>query len=318
MISTEDMTKAARTLSAAARDIGRPEESLPELALRLGLPAEVVEDPAALVLPLSRPHADPLAQAVEFRRVADVLRGALGEAGFLGAHGHTRPPGRRADPRWGRPFLRWRHGDTTLELRAGAVGPELVLEPSATWETWYQSVGTGFTGTWEHSGLAVDQPRHEGPGDWDDLHLTLASFLRTLPAETHALGIAHSLPLYGRIAGAGAPLLFVLTSGSRLHLDFTEHQVAEAARGERAAALGWTSRESLPPGHLDEDLDGDAPWRVDAGGPGEVDPGAAADLLVRTARAAGVARATDLILGGEAEYRHPYRFAFPSLSLPVG
>ncbi|MFG3344076.1 hypothetical protein ACGF1Z_03305 [Streptomyces sp. NPDC048018] len=318
MISTEDLTVAARTLSAAAPDLHRPGASLPELAARLGLPTEVHSDPAALVVPLSRPDADPLAQAVEFRRVADVLRAALGEAAFLGAHGHTRPPGRRADPRWGRPFLRWRHGATTLELRAGAAGPELVLEPSATWETWYQSAGTGFLGTREDSGLSVDEPRHEGPGDWDDLHLTLAAFLRTLPAETRALGISHSLPLYGRIAGAGAPMLFCVDSGTRLHLDYTAYLVADAARGEHAAALGWTSRESLPPDHLDGRPAGEAPWRVDAGGPGEVDPGALADLLVRTARAAGVARATDLILGGEAGYRHPYRFAFPSLSLPVG
>ncbi|MFB7865995.1 hypothetical protein [Streptomyces sp. NPDC056069] len=318
MISTEDLTTAARTLSAAAREIDPSRAALPELADRVGLPAEVHVDLATLVVPLGRPDADPLAQAVEFRRVADVLRAALGEAGFLGAHGHTRPPGPRADPRWGRPFLRWRHGATTLELRAGAAGPELVLEPSATWEAWYQSVGTGFLGTWEDSGLSVDQPRHEGPRDWDDLHLTLAAFLRTLPAETRALGITHSLPLYGRIAGAGAPMLFCIDSGTRLHLEFTEYQVAEAARGEHAAALGWSARESLPPDPVGGRPAGESPWCVDAGGPGEVDPGAMADLLVRTARAAGVSRAADLILGGEAEYRHPYRFAFPSLSLPVG
>ncbi|MFI8961699.1 hypothetical protein ACIGO8_06240 [Streptomyces sp. NPDC053493] len=317
MISSDDTAATARDLSEAAWHLRWDDTSVRELADRLGPPAEVSDDPPRLVVPVSRPEGEPLAQAREFRRVADALRAALGEPGLLGAHGHRRPPGRRADPRWGRPFLRWRRGGTTLELRAGAAGPELVLEPSETWESWYPDAGTGFVGVGEESGLSVDHPPHEPPADWEDLALTLAVFLRTLPAETYALGIAHCLPLYGRIAGSGAPLLFDIVSDDRLFLDFTEYEVAEAARGERVAALGWTRTDSLPPGHLDPGLDGGAPWRVDAGGPGEVDAGAAAALLVRTARAAGLDRPTDLLLGGEGEFRRPYRFGFPGLGLPT-
>ncbi|MFJ7068694.1 hypothetical protein [Streptomyces sp. NPDC101115] len=315
MISTETIVTAARTMTEAAWDLDGSGNGLGELADRLGPPVEVDEDAARLVLPVSRPAGDALAQAREFRRVGDALREDLGLPGFVGAHGHRRPPGPRADPRWGRPFMRWRLGGTTLELRAGAEGPELVLEPSSTWEVWYQREGTGFVGVGQHSGLGIDHPRHEPPGDWEDLGLDLAVLLRTLPAETYALGIAHSMPLYGRIPGTKTPLLFCITSDTRLFLDFTEYDVAETARGEHAAALGWPRRESLPPSGLDPRLDGEAPWRTDAGGPGEVDAGAMARLLVRTAIAAGVERPADLLLGGEGEYRPPYEFGFPGLGL---
>ncbi|MEU8620547.1 hypothetical protein [Streptomyces sp. NPDC048623] len=280
--------------------------------------AVVAQEPPELVVPLSVPADEPAVQAAEFRRLADAIRAVLGEATFLGTHGFGAPYGRRTDPRWGRPFLRWRLGGTTLELRAGAAGPELVLQPSASWEDWYQSVGRGVTGTRESSGVELDHPRHEGPTNWEDLELTFAAFLRSLPAVTTALGVPLNLGLYGRIAGSGAPLLFGIVSDTRLYVDFTEYEVGEAARGERAAALGWTPREALSPGHRAPEFDGGSPWWVDAGGPGEVDAGAVASLIVRTARAAGVAAATDVVLGGEAEFRYPFRFAFPSLSIPVG
>ncbi|MFD0366594.1 hypothetical protein [Streptomyces sp. NPDC127114] len=315
MISTETMVTAARTMAEAAWDLDGSGNGLGELADRLGPQAEVHGDAARLVLPVSRPPGDALAQAREFRRVGDALREALGLPGFLGAHGHRRPPGPRTDPRWGRPFLRWWRGRTTLELRAGAEGPELVLEPSSTWEQWYQREGTGFLGVGQDSGLGIDHPRHEQPRDWEDLRLSLAVLLRTLPAETYALGIAHSMPLYGRIPGTATPLLFCIASDTRLHLDFTEYDVADTARGEHAAALGWSRRESLPPGRPEPRLDGEAPWRTDAGGPGEVDAGAMARLLVRTAIAAGVERPADLLLGGEGEHRPPYEFGFPGLGL---
>ncbi|MFJ3904903.1 spore coat protein U domain-containing protein [Streptomyces sp. NPDC090025] len=324
MITTEETGALARTLQDEGTGLRWTEAGAAEFAERLGRLADgrlagrvrVSVDPAELVFPLSLPAPDPAAQAAEFRRVADAMRAALGEAAFLGTHGFAAPFGRTTDPRWGRPFLRWRMAETTLELRAGAEGPEAVLQPSAPWETWYQSVGRGFVGVRESSGLSLDHPRHEVPTDWDDLRLTLAAFLRTLPAVTTALGIPQNLPLYGRIPGTDTPLLFVLVSDARLFVEFTAYEIAEAARGAGAAALGWPPRPTA--GLLPAELDGEAPWLLDAGGPGEVDAGAAADLIVRTARAAGVTRAADLILGGEAEFRHPFRFAFPGLALPVG
>ncbi|MFF0750824.1 hypothetical protein [Streptomyces sp. NPDC004267] len=319
MIDIIDVAPLGRTLLGAGAGLRWTGAEPRALADRLGLSAEHMADsPLELVVPVSRPDAEPLAQAREFRRVADALRAVLGDATHLGAHGHTRPFGRRTDPVWGRPFLRWCEDGTTLELRAGAAGPELVLQPTGPWEEWYALSGTGFTGTLESSGQELDHPNWEGHGDdWESLRSSLGAFLRTLPAETVALGVAHSMPLYGMIDDRG-PLLFDIVCDDRLFLGFTEYQVRAQATGEHAAALGWTRRESLPPGHLTHALDGEPPWRVAAGGPGEVDAPEMSALLVRTARAAGVAGPGDLILGGEGEFRHPYRFRFPGLAMRVG
>ncbi|MEE1736425.1 hypothetical protein PUR49_07920 [Streptomyces sp. BE147] len=82
-----------------------------------------------------------------------------------------------------------------------------------------------------------------------------------------------------------------------------------------AARLGWSRRELLPPGHIRSEDDGHPPWRVDAGGCGEVQ---ASELIVRTAQATGVTWATDLIIGGEDECRRPYWPHFEELAMATG
>ncbi|WP_431676417.1 DUF6301 family protein [Kitasatospora sp. KL5] len=349
MISSEDIGSVVRRLTAGSVGPGWSERDMRALVDRLGwtwvaepdgrvrvltgLPggdAELVPVDARartyaptqayleLVVPVSRPAPEVRPQAEEFRRVADAVRQVCGEATYAGAAGFHGPAGFRMDPVWGRPFLRWRQGEVTVELRAGAAGPELVLQSSEVWESWFALAGEGFVGVLEGE-RPLDHPRWEGHGTWEDLELSLGGFLRTLAAETVATGIVQSMPLYGRLAHDNSgPLLFSITCTDRLYVDYTEYRVPEAASGANAAALGWTPREALPTGHLPADLDGAAPWRIDAGGPGDLQAGTAiASLIVRTARAAGVESHSDLLLGGEAEFRHPYRIGFPGLRMTV-
>jgi len=277
-----------------------------------------LEEYLELVVPLSQPAPEPRAQAEEFRRAADAVRQALGDATYVGSHGSTAPYGRRgARPLWGSPFLRWRMERVTLELRAGADGPELVLQPSEAWEGWYSLAGRGFVGVLEDCGAPLQHPRWELAGDWDTLQHSIGAFLRTLPAVTVATGVSQCLPLYGRV-GDAAPLMFDIVCDGRLSLGYCEYMVEEAARGENAAKLGWDRRESLPEGRIRAENDGQPPWWVDAGGPGEVQAAELAALIVRTGRAAGVTEATDLIIGGEGECRTPYALHFAELSMATG
>ncbi|GAA2260373.1 hypothetical protein GCM10010430_50550 [Kitasatospora cystarginea] len=269
-----------------------------------------------LAVPVSRPAPEARAQAEEFRRVADAVRRVLGDATYVGAHGFAGPSGWSPEPYWGRPFLHWHQERTALELRAGVAGPELVLQSSEVWESWYAQAGQGFAGVLADRGHPLEQPRWENIGDWEQLQNSLGAFLRTLPAETLATGLTQSIPLYGLLPGEAGPLLFGITCfEDRLYVDYTEYCVPEAARGDNAAALGWTSRNALPP--LPARFDGGAPWRVDAGGPGEVASSEIAALIVRTARIAGVESPTGLMIGGEAMYRGQYRLAFPGLAMPT-
>ncbi|MGF1426506.1 hypothetical protein [Kitasatospora sp. LaBMicrA B282] len=347
MISNEDVGAVARTLTNAFVGLRWTEDDVRGLVDRLGwewagasedrvrvvtgLPggdAVLVPVGAAarawapgqeyleLAVPVSRPAPDVRAQAEEFRRVADAVRAALGDATYVGAHGFRGPSGWSPQPSWGRPFLRWRRERMTLELRAGVAGPELVLQRSEVWESWYAQAGQGFAAVLADGGHPLEQPRWEHVGDWEQLQNALGAFLRTLPAVVLATGLTQSMPLYGRLPGEGAPLLFGISCfADRLYVDYTEYRVPEAARGENAAALGWTSRDALPP--LPAGFDGGAPWRVDAGGPGEVAAAELAGLIVRTARSAGVESPAGLMIGGEALYRGQYRLAFPGLAMPT-
>ncbi|BDH10479.1 hypothetical protein [Streptomyces hygroscopicus] len=277
-----------------------------------------LEEYLELVVPLSQLAPEPRAQAEEFRRAADAVRHALGDATYAGSHGSTSPYGRRETrPLWGSPFLRWRRERVTLELRAGADGPELVLQPSEAWERWYSLAGRGFVGVLEDCAAPLQHPRWELAVDWDTLQVSIGAFLRTLPAVTAATGVSQCLALYGRV-GEASPIMFDIVCDDRLYLGYCEYLVEEAARGENAAKLGWTCRESLPEGHIRPGDDGRPPWRVDAGGPGEVRASEMAALIVRTARAAGVAEATDLIIGGEGECRTPYSLHFAELAMATG
>ncbi|MFF3069868.1 hypothetical protein ACFVSN_00605 [Kitasatospora sp. NPDC057904] len=352
MISSAEVGAVARNLADAGSDLRWSGEGLRELAGRLGwewadgsdgrvrlvtalpggdaalVPVDARARPWArsqeyleLVVPVSRPAAEVHAQVEEFRRVADALRRELGNATYIGGNGRNSPTGHRLAPSWGRPFLRWRRGATSLELRAGEAGPELVLQASAVWESWYQQGGDGYVGVLQGAGLELDHPRREYAGEWDEL--ALGGFLQMLPAEVRATGLAQSMPLYGCSIGDG-PLLFAIDCrAGRLLIGYTEAGVAEAARGERAATLGWTPiEETLPSDHPLRPQFGCTPWLIDAGGPGGVD-GAVADVIVRTARAAGVASASGLRIGGEAEHvviegttgHTRYRIGFPGLRM---
>ncbi|WP_330334289.1 hypothetical protein OHS33_34130 [Streptomyces sp. NBC_00536] len=328
MISSDEMGVLARELAGRAVGLRWNEADLRRLVD--GLPGggavlvpvgarerewAPLEEFLEVVVPLGRPAPEPRAQAVEYRRAADAVRGVLGDATYGGSHGSTGPYGRREGrPLWGSPFLRWRQDGVTLELRAGPAGPELVLQPSAPWESWYALGGRGFVGVLEGSGAPLEHPRWESAGDWDGLKLSIGAFLRTLPAVTVATGMSQSLSLYGRV-GDAAPIMFDIVCDDRLYLGYCEYLVEDAARGEKAAGLGWTRRESLPPGHIRAGDDGEPPWRVDAGGPGEVRAPDMASLIVRTAQAAGVRRATDLMIGGEGAYRRPYELHFAELAM---
>ncbi|MFI9723896.1 hypothetical protein ACIHFE_30295 [Streptomyces sp. NPDC052396] len=270
-----------------------------------------------LVVPVSRPALEPRAQAAEFRRAADAVRRVLGDAAYCGAYGSAGPYGRPAEPSWGRPFMRWREERVTLELRAGTAGPELVLQPSDAWESWYAQAGGGFVGVLEDTGHPLRHPHIERAGSWQQLENALGAFLRTLPAETMATGMSQCVPLYGRV-GDASPIMFGIICDDRLYIDYCAYLVQEAAQGENAAALGWTRRESLPPARIRASDDGKAPWRLDAGGPGQVPAAEVASLIVRTARAAGVREASELIIGGEGEYRRPYRIRFSGLAMATG
>ncbi|MET9183547.1 hypothetical protein ABZX88_35875 [Kitasatospora aureofaciens] len=274
-----------------------------------------------LVVPVSRPHAGVPAQVEEFRRVADAVREVLGDATYIGGNGWKGPSGYQPTPYWGRPFLRWRRGGTTLELRAGGAGPELVLQASAVWESWYPQGGEGYVGVLHGTGPELEHPRWEYAGSWEEL--SLGGFLRMPPAEVRATGLPQSMGLYGYSISNGPLLFSIECRDGRLLIGYTEADAAEAARGKRAAALGWTLiEESLPSDHPLRPQFGKTPWLIDAGGPGEVD-GALADLIVRTARAAGVESASELRLGGEAEHiviegmtgYTRYRLGFPGLRM---
>lgn len=271
-----------------------------------------------LVVPLSHPDPGPRAQAEELRRAADAMRRVLGDATYVGSYGSTGPCGRQVGgPLWGSPFLRWRKDGVTLELRAHGAGPQLVLQPSEVWESWYALGGRGFVAVLEGSGAPLEHPRWELAGDWDSLQVSIGAFLRTLPAVTVATGLSQNLSLYGKVGG-DSPIMFDIICADRLYVGFCEYMVKEAARGENAAKLGWTRRELLPPRHIDPADDGTSPWRIAAGGPGEVQASEMASLIVRTAQAAGVTMATDLIIGGEGEYRRPYELHFAELSMATG
>ncbi|WP_141662925.1 hypothetical protein [Streptomyces sp. Wb2n-11] len=148
---------------------------------------------------------------------------------------------------------------------------------------------------------------------WKALSDAPAGFLGTLPAESAALGLRFSMPLCGPAKGTtGEPMLFHVECDGRLHIGGC------APDGMDAAALGRQPAAALPHTH-DFVRDSDAPrWRVDAGGPGEVDASAVAELLVRTARAADLGDPPSLVLGGEGEWTDPYEVKFYGLGLRSG
>ncbi|MCU7820106.1 hypothetical protein [Kitasatospora sp. DSM 101779] len=185
------------------------------------------------------------------------------------------------------------------------------------------------------------RPYIDGAGNRDDLRSALTEFLAVLPAELHALGTSLALPLYGFLEGPQrtAPLLFDLVCcGGSLFVGHYEPSAAEGiTRGSTPTEPGWESADLLPAGAV-PDVRGrrlpwrtdlavygwgraevpPARWRIDAGCPGEVRAAQVADLIVDTARAAGVGTALNLLVGTEGEPHPHFELVFPGLRLRAG
>ncbi|MET4921550.1 hypothetical protein P3L51_04110 [Streptomyces sp. PSRA5] len=272
-----------------------------------------------LAVPVRHTAPDPASQAEAFRLAKDELTAALGEASIMGVHGRL-APFLRTVPSWGSPYLRWRGESDTLELRAGPTGPELVLLPTDPAESWFVRQGngdelgiTGFFGfrpDGSNGGLTF--PGGWRARSWETMTRSLAAFLTTLPAETTALRTPMWMPIYGRIKGKGAPILFDIDCGDRLMLaSFADESVDPSALGWGTAATYPTTGRPWPdPNH--------PRLRIDAGGPGRPDGQALAETIVATARAMGVESPEDLLIGSEAGDMGAYRVTFYGLGLPMG
>ncbi|MEU0939423.1 hypothetical protein [Embleya sp. NPDC005971] len=278
------------------------------------------EDYVELAVPLALPAPDPAAQALAFRQAAEQVADALGEASIMGVYGGLGPY-YDGGARWGTPYRRWRGDPDTLELRAGRAGPELVLLPTEPVENWFWRQGHGepgaITGFFGHRRVAANGglglPGGWYARDWEQLTDVLADFLGSLPAETTALDVGLALNVYGRVPGEnGAPMLFDLVCRDRLVIG------SFPPAGVDAHALGWGSAEEHPGTRAWWPSDAEPPARHDAGGPGEVAARATAELLVATARAAGVPGPEDLIIGGEGERVGAFDVKFYGLGLHSG
>ncbi|MEU2062546.1 hypothetical protein [Streptomyces sp. NPDC013455] len=275
-----------------------------------------------LAVPLSPPSGTgAAAQAAAFRAVKDELTAALGEASIMGVYGDL-GPFYDSGPLWGTPYLRWRGRPNTLELRAGESGPELVLQPTGPVEDWFWRQGHGeeraisgfFGSTTDPANAGLGHPGGWRARSWETVTGSLADFLSTLPAETTALGHSIGMPVYGRGAGPGAPLLFEISCADRLVIGcFPPHDM-----DPRPQDLGWGRMADHPATRETWDDADDPRWRVDAGGPGEPQGRELARMLVATARAAGVRQPEDLVIGGEAAYMGRYHVTFYGLGLPTG
>ncbi|MFI1286804.1 hypothetical protein ACH4U5_39705 [Streptomyces sp. NPDC020858] len=270
-----------------------------------------------LAVPLATAPQEATAQAAAFHAIQQEVTAALGKPSVMGSHGDL-GPFYDSGPVWGAPFMRWRGSPDTLELRAGKTGPELVLQPTGPAENWFwrQGIGeehsiSGFFGSnRDQANAGLGFPGGWTARSWETVTRSLGDFLGTLPAETTALGISIGMPFYGRTERS-APLLFDVACGDRLSIGcFAPDDVDPAA-------LGWGTVAEHP-GTASVFSD-DAPvWRVDGGGPGEPKGRALAELLVATAKAVGVSRPTDLIVGGEAEYVDGYYVNYYGLGLRTG
>ncbi|MDN3240394.1 hypothetical protein [Glycomyces tritici] len=276
-------------------------------------PWTVHQDHRGVVVPLSRITADAPGHAAEYCRTAVALQRVLGSPDYFGTYAND-----DAGRSWGTPHMRWREKYATVELRAGASGPELVSDFTDLWEEDYREAmqrnPTGFIGA--NGGDALLHVPAATARDLGEFTESLAALLSCLPAETTALGVTLGLGLFGRVRQGFSPLLFDIRSGGHLHVGyFAPDGVAAAASGEAAAQLGWRPtrpaafRDSARPAHFD------APWHFDGGAPGATRAREAADLIVRTAVAAGVESVEDLALGGEAEQQGHHYFRYPGLRL---
>lgn len=271
-----------------------------------------------LAVPVRHTAPDAASQAEAFRVAKDELTGALGEPSIMGVHGRLAPFLGTVQS-WGSPYLRWRGESDTLELRAGPTGPELVLQPTDPAESWFVRQGngeehgiTGFFGfRSDASNGGLTFPGGWRARSWETVTRALAAFLTTLPAETTALRTPMWMPIYGRIEGKGAPILFDIDCGDRLMIASFADETTDPA------SLGWGTAAQYPTTGR--------PWpdprhprlRIDAGGPGEPSGQALAETIVGTARAMGVLSPEDLLIGTEAGDVGEYRVTYYGLGLSM-
>ncbi|MEU6860140.1 hypothetical protein AB0B28_14855 [Glycomyces sp. NPDC046736] len=275
-------------------------------------------DLGGVSIPLSRIEGDAGVQAAEFARAAKSVEAALRTPDYFGAYRGTFLGG----DRWGAPYMRWRGKYTTTELAASPTGPVLSIDYTEMWEEDYRDAmsrrPSGFIGSrsWDDLLYAPSATA----GDWVEFTEALAALLSHLPAETSALGVAFTLCLYGRLTFADgtkdAPIMFDIRCGERLHLGYYAHPRADPAGSAKAApGLGWSPTPADLEGSAPEVKFFDNPWYFDGGGPADTRAREAAELLVRTAKAAGVRQVGDLLLGEEAHHQQNAYYRFPGLRL---
>ncbi|GII28254.1 hypothetical protein [Planotetraspora mira] len=209
-----------------------------------------------LVVPISL-DGEP---AAAFRRHAGAVEEAIGAADSVGSHGPIGPWYERS-PDWGAPFLRWRRpGAESLELRAAETGAELSLQPTEPYEEWRQAAFEWGEPSQLPGGFVIEylDAANEGlstPGGWrvprwTALPALLSAFLRTLPAETYAIGRNVGVTAFG-----GSREIIAIRSAERLTVEgwFNYFSPGEG--------LGWSQRVERTR----------RSWTFDAGGPGDVD-----------------------------------------------
>ncbi|GAB3206561.1 hypothetical protein ACQEU5_09605 [Marinactinospora thermotolerans] len=290
------------------------------------------EEFVGLHVPLARIEGGPQEKAHAFARAAGLVHQALGRpASIIGSYGNL-GPFFDSPPGWGAPFRRWRdqRTGTTLEVHAGAGGPELLLFPNDPVEGWMWRQGhgapyalSGFFATsnaGENAGLGI--PGKWRAGDWAEFARTLADFLRNLPAETLALGIGLSLGVHGRIPGTHGPWVFHIACEGTLELavyPLEGEGINLASLG--LPDLGWISAAERPArlDHLER-----VAYHSDGFAPGEADGTRLAWMLVETAKALGIPSPGDLSLIDSAETitvldgeggRHRYQADYYGLTL---
>lgn len=221
-------------------------------------------------------------------------------------------------PLWGSPFLRWRERENTLELHAGANGPELLLQPTYPVENWFwrqghgeQNALGGFFGTRRdpaNAGLGI--PGRWRTDDWDIFARSLGDFLHNLPAETYALGIELDFGFHARVPGTYGPILFHLVCGDRLEISYDTEPLGDNLPDP--LAYGWIPHTTRPAA-LDDWFE--SPYHSGTFGAGEVDGQALAAKVVATLRDLGVESPTDLSLTDHAQSVGDYRVDYYGLTL---
>lgn len=147
-----------------------------------------------------------------------------------------------------------------------------MLQPTDPYEAWrivtYEfSPPDGNLGGFETSRATPANAGLETPGGWwtetwEEMTAMFASFFAPLPAETTALGETVSFTL-----SVGTSPRISVDSGDRLRLQATFHHLADPT--ELGFRAGQRERE----------------WKLDAGGPGEVDGELLATRLAAALRA---------------------------------